>query len=116
MGNISNDMPVAILAIVCIVQCFIIVVAVTRMFYWRSWSKTQEEGLHNCRVQLDRAYKQKDEIARELKTVVDSAISFIRNPEASRGYDPTTNVGKVARAAFLKLVRTECDEKWRLKQ
>lgn len=107
MINISNDMALAILAMFYIVQCFIIVVAVTRMLYWRSWSKRQEECLHSCRKQLDMAYKQNDEIARELKTVVDSAISFIRNPESSRGYDPSTNVGQIAKAVFLKWIRLQ---------
>ena len=82
---------VTILSVLCIVEFFIIVVAILLILHW----KAELELLKNH-------YRD-----RELKTLVDAAISFIRNPESARGYDPNTNVGKIARAAFLKWIRSK---------
>lgn len=96
-----------ILSVLCIIEFFITFVALSRVLHWKSRSEVLEKLYHNCRNEIDRAYKYKDELARELKTVVDAAISFIRNPESSRGYDPNTNVGRIAQAAFLKWIRSK---------
>lgn len=101
-----ND-AVAILTVFCLVELFITVVAFLRILHWKAEWRFLEKLYHNCRAEMDRAYRSKDELARELKTVTDSAISFIRNPEGSRGYDPNTYVGRIAQAAFLKWIRSK---------
>ena len=98
---------IVILSVLCIVEFLIIVVVLLRVLHWKAQSEFLEKLYHNCRNEIDRAYKYKDELARELKVVVDAAISFIRNPESSRGYDPNTNVGRIAKAVFLKWVRSQ---------
>lgn len=98
---------VVILTVLCLVELFITVVAFSRILHWKAEWRFLEKLYHNCRSEIDRAYKSKDELARELKTITDCAISFIRNPESSRGYDPNTYVGRIAQAAFLKWIRSK---------